>query len=89
MDLSQCPCCDYFTLEGPRAWDICPICFWEDDGNYLDRPDFGSPANHGLTLRQARENFRLLGACEATMVENVVPESQRVQFRREVRQLGN
>jgi Cysteine-rich CPCC len=87
MELHQCPCCDYFTLEEPHAWEICHICFWEDDGIYLDRPDFGSGANHGMTLRQARENFRLLGACEATMLENVLPASERGKFKREVRQI--
>jgi hypothetical protein len=87
MELHQCPCCDYFTLEGPRCWDICPICYWEDDGDYLDQPDFGSPANKGLSLRQARENFRLLGACETEMLEYVLPESKRDKYPRKVRQL--
>ena len=29
-----CPCCGYKTLdeEPPNTYDICEICFWEDDG---------------------------------------------------------
>ncbi len=87
MGLSQCPCCDYFTLDEPHAWDICPVCFWEDDGEYLHQPDCGSPANGSLSLRQARENFRAFGACEATMVENVLPKSERGRYSRQVRQI--
>lgn len=26
-----CPCCGYITLESEHEYDICPICFWEDD----------------------------------------------------------
>ena len=88
MDLHQCPCCDYFTLEEPpQKSDVCPVCFWEDDGEYLDRPDLESSQNNGLTLREARENFRNVGACEVEMVEHVLPESERGKYRREVRQI--
>lgn len=28
----KCPCCGYFTFEKKeRAYDICLVCFWEDD----------------------------------------------------------
>lgn len=59
---------------------ICPVCFWEDDafvGNIIDEP---SLCNHQMTLRQARANFALLGACERKMIRNVVAESERSQF---------
>ncbi|NIP43329.1 MAG: hypothetical protein GWN61_14025, partial [candidate division Zixibacteria bacterium] len=27
-----CPCCGYRTLDDPPgSYDICGICFWEDD----------------------------------------------------------
>jgi hypothetical protein len=35
MWLLQCPCCDCFTLEERRVWEICPVCYWEDDGHDL------------------------------------------------------
>lgn len=35
-----CPCCGYRTLEEPPGtFDICEICFWEDDGVHFDDPD--------------------------------------------------
>ena len=30
--LYPCPCCRYKTLAERGGFDICPVCFWEDDG---------------------------------------------------------
>ncbi|MFG1660373.1 CPCC family cysteine-rich protein [Micromonospora chersina] len=27
-----CPCCGYLTLDERGGSEICPVCFWEDDG---------------------------------------------------------
>lgn len=59
---------------------ICPICFWEDDGQDLDALDESSVPNHGITLRQGRANFKQLGACEEAMLKNVVPLEERKCF---------
>ncbi|MDR1075518.1 MAG: hypothetical protein LBL59_04225 [Xanthomonadaceae bacterium] len=72
-ELLQCPCCDYFTLDERGFHDICPICFWEDDGTDLGELDAPSSANRQLTLRQARENFVRLGACDEEAVADVLP----------------
>lgn len=29
---NTCPACGYLTLSERCAWDICGVCFWEDDG---------------------------------------------------------
>ena len=29
---NTCPSCGYLTLSERCSWQICPICFWEDDG---------------------------------------------------------
>jgi hypothetical protein len=57
-----CPCCGYKTLgePPPGTFEICPVCFWEDDS--VDS-DFARGAN-ALSLRQAQANFQQLGACE-------------------------
>ncbi|MDQ0194587.1 rubrerythrin [Paenibacillus wynnii] len=41
MTKFTCPCCGYKTLdeEPPGTYDICKICFWEDDGVQFDDPD--------------------------------------------------
>ena len=31
MENYRCPFCGYKTLESRGEFDICPVCFWEDD----------------------------------------------------------
>ena len=87
-NLYQCSCCDYFTLEVRNDWEICPVCFWEDDGSNLSNPDEPSGCNHNLTLRRGRHNFRQLGACEATVVKHVCSAEERSEYRYEPRELA-
>ena len=80
----QCPCCDFYTLEQRGAYDVCPVCYWEDDGQDLDRVDEVSAPNH-ITLRQARRNFVRYGACDQSAVSLVVTRDELVGLRRELR----
>ena len=68
----RCPCCGCLTLGERGNYDICPVCFWEDDGQ--DDGDAavarGGP-NGALSLSQARANYREFGACERRFVRNV------------------
>ena len=54
-----CPCCRYPTLPERGAYEICPLCNWEDDGQ--DDPHanevWGGP-NGPYSLSQARHNFQ-------------------------------
>jgi hypothetical protein len=83
--IHQCPACDHFTLPKRSGYDICPVCFWEDDGLDLDKLDQISGPNH-LTLREARENFRHLGACCSEMRPHVLDEGSRGRYRHTPRQ---
>lgn len=78
--LKQCPCCDYFTLSLEEDYEICPVCFWEQDYFDIELPDEESGANHGLTIREARKNFLILGACSSDMVKHVLPLQKRNAF---------
>jgi len=53
-----CPCCGYKTLEEepPGTFDICSICFWEDDNIQFDDPDYEGGANEE-SLRQYQKAF--------------------------------
>jgi hypothetical protein len=53
-----CPCCGYATLDERGGWDICRICWWEDDGqdNHNATVVVGGP-NSNLSLARARLNF--------------------------------
>jgi hypothetical protein len=68
----RCPCCFCKTLPERGGWDICPICFWEDDGQDDHDAEIvrGGP-NGSLSLRQARSNYERCGACEERFVGNV------------------
>jgi len=59
---SRCPCCGYLTLEARGEYDICRICWWEDDGQDEANAEVarGGP-NHGYSLAEARRNFREFG----------------------------
>jgi len=36
-----CPCCGYRTLISPPpgTYDICEVCFWEDDAGQFEYPE--------------------------------------------------
>ena len=42
-----CPCCGHktFTEKPNGTYDICPVCFWEDDAIQLDYPNYEGAAN--------------------------------------------
>jgi hypothetical protein len=71
----KCICCGYFTLVGAMkedvAWDICPVCFWENDVSE-ENPNVYSGANH-MTLAQGRDNYRTYSTCDLKSVASVRP----------------
>lgn len=49
---------------------ICPVCFWENDPLIaFDSEPSGSI--HGMTLNEAKDNFRQYGACDKKMLRYV------------------
>lgn len=68
-----CPCCGYRSLqEPPGSYDICKVCFWEDDGVQLLDPAYRGGANKP-SLMECQENFRRVGACEERFAGDVRP----------------
>ncbi|MBU1036601.1 hypothetical protein KKF32_01020 [Patescibacteria group bacterium] len=65
----SCFCCGYKTLFQRGGYEICPVCFWEDDS--LDEHGF-SGAN-GMSLGEGQKNYRKYGACKREMVNKVLP----------------
>jgi hypothetical protein len=65
--LEQCPCCGYLTLGSRGAYEIRPVCYWEDDNATevfgQDAPHRPQGPNH-VQLWQARQNFQAFGAAE-------------------------
>jgi hypothetical protein len=53
-----CPCCGYLTFSEPTrgTFEICPVCFWEDDNVQTEDPIYEGGANR-ISLLQAKKNF--------------------------------
>ncbi len=49
--------------EPPGSFDICEICFWEDDIVQLAFPDLAGGANK-CSLIEGQQNYATFGACE-------------------------
>ena len=63
MKLYDCPCCGHATYPVPPKDDIgyiCDICWWENDP-FIQSDDEASDQNHGLTLNQAKANYKKYG----------------------------
>ena len=78
MKKYKCKCCGYYTLEDepldpnlhPGTFEICPVCFWEDDAIQYKNPDYAGGANN-VSLNEAKKNFKLFGAVEKEMIKYV------------------
>jgi hypothetical protein len=72
-----CPCCGYRTLSERASYEICPICFWEDDGQGDANADevWGGP-NKDLSLTAARQNFERIGAADSRWLAYVRPPTE-------------
>ncbi|SDH93385.1 CPCC family cysteine-rich protein [Pseudomonas panipatensis] len=71
--LYTCPCCGHFSFnDAPGSYEICPICFWEDDYTQLCFPDARGGANT-VSLIEAQVNYVQWGACEKHLQAQVRP----------------
>ena len=51
-----CPCCGKYYFTEKDAYEICPVCGWEDDPLQRREPDFAGGANT-LSLNEAIKNY--------------------------------
>lgn len=52
---ATCPCCGHRSLDaGPGAFEVCPICWWEDDGSPDGPHGVGGPNGYSLVHGQRR-----------------------------------
>ena len=52
-----CPICERHQFED--SYDICPVCFWENEGVQYDDPDIGGGANN-LSLNDYKKRWKKL-----------------------------
>ena len=67
-----CPCCGYRTLPSRVMYELCPICYWEDDPNQADQPTSDDGAN-GASLIDAQQTFLRIGAMHEDYLSDTRP----------------
>ncbi len=84
-----CPCCGYRTLnDSPGCYEICHVCFWEDDPVQLLDPWYRGGANQ-VSLHEAQQNYAQVGVSEPRFKDNVkgvLPGDERDPLWRVVRE---
>ena len=77
-----CPCCGHLTLTSRGEYSICPVCFWEDDGqDDADAAVCQRGPNH-VSLIDGRRSFLLHGFAEEKDRRHVrapLPDEPRVR----------
>ncbi len=68
-----CPCCGYRTLPDRGAYDLCPVCWWEDDGAETDAESLNGP--NGTTLAEGQRLYQRYGTSALHGVHKVRPPS--------------
>lgn len=74
----QCKCCGYYTLSDkpldlniyPRTFEVCPVCFWEDDSLQFLNPNRNYGPN-GVSLHEAKKNYKEFGAIRKDVLQYV------------------
>ena len=65
-----CPCCGCKTLDPEdSAFEICPVCFWENDPSQVRYPD--ETGANDISLNEARKNYAEFGACAERFIDYV------------------
>ncbi|MDX3386605.1 CPCC family cysteine-rich protein [Streptomyces niveiscabiei] len=72
-EIFPCPCCGHLMFWELGNYDICDVCFWEEDVTQLRYPwcDFGP--NGGLNLIDAQANYARIGAVREDLLRHVRP----------------
>jgi len=71
--MADCRCCGSLSIHERGVYEICPVCFWEDDG--LQDLDTVSGPNH-MTLREGKKNYERIGACSEESLRFVAADAR-------------
>ena len=68
-----CACCGHRTLSRPPpSYEVCQVCYWQDDEVQLLDPGYRGGAN-GPSLVEAQACYQALGASEEQWLDDVRP----------------
>jgi len=70
MKKKKCQCCWYLTLDIDSLFDICEVCYWQNDAVQNDDINYTWWANE-LSLKESRENYKKFGASDILFKNDV------------------
>lgn len=83
IELESCPCCGFQTISQRGHYEICTVCWWEDDGQDNKHSDkiMGGP-NHGVSLISARYNFLKFDLYDPKRTDLMKVKADKNQYKR-------
>ncbi|NVK66771.1 MAG: hypothetical protein HWE22_19420 [Flavobacteriales bacterium] len=80
-NLFPCPCCGFKTIDERAEYEICPVCWWEDDGQDNQNADIsmGGP-NEDISLTQARINYLKFGIYNPKLTDLIEKKSDTSKY---------
>jgi hypothetical protein len=70
--LYRCPCCASRTLHERGVFEMCPVCWWEDDGqDDHDAETVRGGPNGTFSLSQARQHYLQFGTYDIRFISSV------------------
>lgn len=57
-------------MDEEKGYQICPVCFWQDDG-YIDNDGYYDTGANHVNLWVAQNNYKRIGACEKRVLNYV------------------
>lgn len=82
IELQSCPCCGYNTIGERGNYDICKVCWWEDDGqdNMHSEKVMGGP-NYGISLVMGRYNFLVYGLYDPKRTDLMKLKAEELEYK--------
>ncbi len=83
VELESCPCCGYRTIGERGNYDICKVCWWEDDGqdNQHSEQVMGGP-NYGISLVMGRYNYLVYGLYSPKRTDLMEKKAEEGEYKR-------
>ncbi|WP_052461172.1 CPCC family cysteine-rich protein [Psychroserpens mesophilus] len=83
IELESCPCCGYRTIGERGNYEICKVCWWEDDGQDNKHSDeiMGGP-NYGISLVMGRYNYLIYGLYDPKRTDLMEKKADEVEYKR-------
>lgn len=71
-----CRCCGHLTLAAYGHYEICQVCWWEDDPTTIFLPgERAGPGPNHLSLTEGRDNVARIGISKPRLLGRVAPRS--------------